>query len=100
MSNTAPVTTNAPDGDKYVSLTTNSIYVPGHGFANGTEIIISPDTTTNSSATLPSTPSAVIQPENQSSFTCSQAYDGAVIDADSIITTVKNYSSRFIIDLL
>ena len=93
MSNTAPVTTNAPDGDKYVSLTTNSIYVPGHGFANGTEIIISPDTTTNSSATLPSTPSAVIQPENQSSFTCSQAYDGAVIAADSIITTVKNYSS-------
>ena len=93
MSNTTPVSSDAPDGDKYLSLNTNSIYFANHGFNNGDTVILSVDLGVNSSATLPSTPTSALAPDSQSSSCCDLAYTAAVVAADAAVATIKAYSS-------
>tara|TARA_Y100000004_G_scaffold144472_1_gene164575 strand:+ start:1067 stop:5782 length:4716 start_codon:yes stop_codon:yes gene_type:complete len=103
MSNTTPVSSNAPDGDKYLSLDTNSLYIANHAFVNGADVVISPDRDTNANAVLPSTTTGYIPPENKSALACNRAYEGAKVAADTINATHKaasngNYHKPIFID--
>jgi hypothetical protein len=84
----------APDGDTYQRNSDDSFYLPDHKLYTNQRIYVTPDTSTNPSASLPSVDQTPPEP-GQSSSGVSLAYEGIKAALDNIQTTMGNDVSRW-----
>ena len=73
----------APDSVGFVTTTNNSLYLPSHNLFNNQRLFISPDTTTNPSATLPTLLTGAPAPDTTGD-TIKAIYTGAKKGCDTL----------------
>jgi hypothetical protein len=84
-----------PDGGSTVRTSDSSIYLSDHKLYPNQRIYVTPDTTTNPSATLPSTTAGA--PEPSDANTINAVYNAVISGCDSIVSTMGNDAGNYYI---